>query len=102
MQPLGNHHRTLPVGRVVHVVRIFDGHSLALAGGRRIDSREAVTEIVEHPQCLQIVGRRHMLRLLSHLEVIDDAIGGRIDHIHTVAARIGDINAPRKISDHRA
>ena len=89
---LGDDNGVFAIGRVVHVVRVLDANGLAFLSRRRIDFRQAIAQIAQNPECLQIVRRRDMLRLSSDLEVIHDPKGLRIDHVHGVAVAIGDVN----------
>ena len=86
--PLRHHNRVPPVRRVIHVVGIGDRHRLLPVSGHRIDARQTVAFIREHPQRLQVVGRGDVLRLTPDLEMIHDLVGGRVDDVDGPAATV--------------
>ena len=72
LHALGDHDGEFTVGRVVHVVRIYDMNGLIFFPGRRIDPSDTVAVIGQHPKRLQIPGRSSVLRLPADWEVVDD------------------------------
>ena len=101
MHLLGHDDRVFPVRRVVHVVRIVDGNSLALLAGYGIDGGKTVALIVQDPQPGHVVRRRNVLRLLADLHSFNDLVSGGIYHRDGVALGIRHVNTRRKILDDR-
>ena len=99
---LGHHDGEFAVGRVVHVVRIFDRDGLAVNSGGGVDLGKAVAKVVEHPQRLQIVGRRDVLGLAANGKMPNNAISFRIDNVDRITAAVGNINERRKLAHHGA
>ena len=62
---------------------------------RRVDGREGVALVVLDPEHRQVVGRAHVLGLLSDGEGLDDLVGGRVDDADRVAPGVRDIDARR-------
>src|SRR2546429_1709269 len=74
-------------------------HRLTILPCGRIDWRQTVPLIVEHPQLLQVVGWHHMLRFLIGREIINNLVRVGINDVNGVADTIGDVEARGEIPD---
>ncbi len=106
LQRFGDDNRRFPVRREIHVVGIVDGNRLAGLARLRIHGREAaalrVLGVVGHPQRAQIVRRNHVLRVEADLELVDDLVRCRIDHVDVVGLQVRDVDTRQVAGDGRA
>src|SRR5262249_41487094 len=102
VRALGDDDGVAAVGGEVQVVRILDLQRVDFVAGGGGDARDAVPEVVQHPQRLEIVRRRAVLRLSADLEVVHDLEGVRVDHIHGIPTAVRDVDALGKAAHHRA
>src|SRR5271166_239611 len=94
---LSHHDGRLPVWREIQVVWINNGDILPPLAGLGIDGRQTSFatphRIVRHPESLQVPRRYDVLRVLTHLEMIYNLVGCRIDDIYVVRLDIGHVDA---------
>ena len=101
LECLRDHDGRAAVRREVHIVGIVDGHGLARLARGRIDGGEAPVgaplRIVRDPERLEVPRGHDVLRIDSHLELVENLEGHRIDDVDIIGLEIGHVDAGERL-----
>ena len=91
-QALGDDDREAAVGREVQVVRVVHRDRVAGRAGARVDRRQAVAQVVQDVERLQVPRGRHVLRQRPDGEVPDDLERALVDLVDRVALAVRHVD----------
>ena len=101
-QALRDDDRVSAVRCEVHVVRVVDRDRLSRCSGPRIDRRDAVADVVEDVERLQIPRRRDVLGKPADRELAHDPEGAGVDLVDGVAEAVGHVDERPRASRYGA